>query len=434
MQVECYSLKDRLTNLPYYDEFITLASQCLKEQALPEGMCFAVVVSDMSNFKYINQMYGHEKGDLLLQTFARIVAEENSSCYVACRPYSDHILGLYCASKDRIAYQERIMDTTMRIIAYAKTQFPMMMMHVNTGIYMIEDVTESLASCVDKANIARRHGKGDYSRDYVFFEDSMLEERETSAHIMSIFDRIPHEELIQVYLQPKFCVPQGELVGMEALSRMRDVDGKLISPGIFIPVLEKSGLIVELDMYMMEQAFKLQQKWLDEGKRIVPISVNLSKMNFYSPTLVDRIMDCYHSHRVPAEMIEFEVTETVFFDRSEVIVEKISQIRELGFRVSVDDFGIGYSTLHMLGTMPVDTIKLDRGFVLHSIRNESGIKIFSGLIDIFKDINFDVICEGVETKEEEQIVVECGCNKIQGYLYDKPLRVDEIESKYMRKQ
>lgn len=201
---------------------------------------------------------------------------------------------------------------------------------------------------------------------------------------------------------------------------------------MFIPVLENSGKVLELDRYVMTYVFKKIRSWVDAGKEIIPISVNLSKLHFYYDSLVESIITEFDSYNISPEYVEFEVTESVFFEETELIIDKIEKLREHGFKVSVDDFGSGYSSLNLIGILPVDIIKLDKGFIKNSLNNKKGKDIIKGLIKILNEIEMDIVCEGIETHDEERTVYEFGCDTMQGYLYDKPIPVSDFEAKYVK--
>lgn len=220
-------------------------------------------------------------------------------------------------------------------------------------------------------------------------------------------------------------------MGAEALSRLVDKDGKIISPAVFIPALEKTGRIVDLDFYVLSFVLKLIRSWLDKGIEPVPISFNLSRIHFYNENLVENIMELTERYNVPAKYVEIEVTESVFFEEEHLIIDKVEKLREHGYKVSVDDFGAGYSSLNLIGILPVDIIKLDRGFVKDSLKTKRGNDIIKGLIKILNEIELDIVCEGVETAEEEKIISDYGCKEVQGFLYDRPIPVNEFEKKYL---
>lgn len=173
------------------------------------------------------------------------------------------------------------------------------------------------------------------------------------------------------------------------------------------------------------------KKWKKKGKKLMTVSINLSRVDFNVPGFIEDIDKKIEEADLPKSAFEFELTETVFCENLKEIIEKINDMRAKGYKISMDDFGSGFNSLYVLGMVPIDIIKFDRGFVLNSLTNKKGFAIMSSLVNTFNSTDFDIICEGVETREEEQLVKETGCNVIQGYLHDKPLPIREFENKYL---
>ena len=421
--------RDKLTGLLMFNDFLNEASEKLKKSTAEDVI--VVISTDISKFKYINRLYGYEAGDRLIQQLAGICTSQEG-CLAACRPYSDHVVSLY--NIKHLTWEEfekRLKLLQDEFVAQHKAEFPKASLHLNTGVHEIENKFENIASAIDKANIARRSVKGNYNVPCARYDQKIEETKEGGAKIIPIFDKALEDKSILVYFQPKVSVSENTVVGAEALTRLKDDDGKIIPPDHFITVLENSGKILELDWYVMRYVFAKIRTWLDEGKTPKRVSINLSKLHFYYDNLVADIIREFDSYNISPEYIEFEVTESVFFEEAQLIISKIEKLRERGFRVSVDDFGAGYSSLNLIGILPVDIIKLDKGFIKNSLCNNKGKNIIKGLISILNEIDMEIVCEGIETKEEEKIVYEFGCDSMQGFLYDKPIPVEDFERKYV---
>lgn len=421
--------KDKLTGLLLFDDFISVAKD--RAEKSDKAGVLAVISVDFSKFKYINHVYGYESGDMLISKLAKMFVSQES-CLVACRPYSDHIVGLFAFDES----QWEIKKNELKILEEAfvneyRTLFPKTSIHLNVGVYIMDDHSEDIASAIDKANIARRSVKGNYSVPFALYTKKIQKKKDDESRLIPIFEKAIEENAILVYMQPKYNVSENEVQGAEALTRLMDEDGKLIPPDDFIPVLEDSGKVLELDWYVMRYVFAKVKEWLAQGKKVVPISVNLSKLHFYYDNLVNDIINEFDTYEIDPKYIEFEVTESVFFEEAELIISKIEKLREHGFKVSVDDFGAGYSSLNLIGILPVDTIKLDKGFIKNSLGNRKGMEIMKGLIQILNEIDMEIVCEGIETTEEEKVVYEYGCDHMQGFLYDRPIPVYDFEKKYM---
>ncbi len=423
--------RDKLTGLLLFNDFLKEASDKLAECNEKDTML--VISTDITKFKYINRLYGYEAGDRLIQQLAEICVMQDGYV-VACRPYSDHIVSLFNIGQlTWEEFEEKIKTIQDDFVAQHKTEFPKASLHLNTGVHVIESKYENIASAIDKANVARRSVKGNYNVPCARYNQKIEETKEGDAKIIPIFDKALEDKTILVYFQPKVSVSENAVVGAEALTRLRDDDGSIIPPDLFINVLENSGKILELDWYVMRYVFGKIRQWLDEGKEPKRVSINLSKLHFYYDNLVTDIIKEFDSYNISPEYVEFEVTESVFFEEAQLIINKIEKLRERGFRVSVDDFGAGYSSLNLIGILPVDIIKLDKGFIKNSLGNKKGKNIIKGLISILNEIDMEIVCEGIETKEEEKIVYEFGCDSMQGFLYDKPIPVEDFEKKYVLK-
>ena len=422
--------KDKLTGLLMFDDFVAEAMNVIDQTSNDN---YLLISSDISKFKYINRLYGYEEGDRLIRYLAEIFTNDER-CILACRPYSDHIIGIYKYTNglDRIDFEREMKVVQELFVTNFKSDFPKASLHLNIGIYLMSDWNEPITSMIDKANVARRSEKGNYSISCAFYTEKINRRKEGEERILPVFERALEKQSILVYMQPKMSVEKKCIVGAEALTRLVDEEGNLIPPDDYIPILEDSGKVIELDRYVMKFVFKKIRAWLEEGKNVLPISINLSKIHFYYDNLVDDIMSEFEKYNIPSQLVEFEVTESVFFEEAELIISKIEQLRKHGFKVSVDDFGAGYSSLNMIGVLPVDIIKLDKGFIKNSLGNRKGKEIIKGLIQILNEIDMEIICEGIETKEEERVVYEFGCDSMQGFLYDRPIPIGEFEEKYIK--
>ena len=404
MRVE-KTITESLTRLPYIDYFKKTAGRLMKQD-----MISPVVLSlDISNFKFYNQMYGYEAGDKLIERCVYQYCHMNSDCVLAGRIYVDHIILLVEAGhRDRQDFKMKY-DTMNRNFS-----------------------DEEINLIIDKAQCARRSIKANYAETIAVFTDDMAKKTQSEAGVIPMFFSALDNDRIEVYIQPKFSIEEQQLIGGEALSRIKDSNGKIISPAVYIDTLENTGLVSRLDNYVIMKVIELQKKWMDAGYKLTTISMNLSRMDFWETGFIRRIDDAIRKTGIPAEYFEFELTETIFCENLSEITRQIEFLRNRGYKISMDDFGSGYNSLYMLGKIPVDVIKFDRGFVLNSLGVESGRKIMKNLMNTFKDIQFEVICEGIESREEERIVHECGCNAVQGYLHDKPLPYQAFEDKYMK--
>lgn len=421
---------DKLTNLLFYDDFKEEVGKVIAEH----NQRFMLLSGNVSNFKYINNIYGYEQGDKLLKSIADFFISDFDDCIVGCRMHSDRFLALVKIDDDS---EEQVGNDLQKLISkfieMITPDFPLANIHLNCGAYIIRPEDENVSEIVDKAEMVRKSAKDNYLTSLVFYNEKIEEKARMEREMIPMFERALKDNRILVYLQPKVAIESGLVIGAEALVRMLDDDGKIVPPMSFIPILERTGMIIQLDFCVLDQVCALIRKWMDNGIIPIRISVNLSRFDFQEDGSWEQMLKKIKDFDISREYLEFEVTETIFYDDVEFIINKLRQLRAKGHKVSMDDFGSGYSSLNTVGLMPIDIIKFDRGFVQNSINNQKGLEIMSGLVDIFNKINLEVICEGVETEEEEKTIQQCGCDYVQGYYHDKPLPIEVFEGKYMKK-
>ena len=259
--------------------------------------------------------------------------------------------------------------------------------------------------------------------DKKLFEDTIWTDKVTERQREAI-----EKEEFKVYYQPKYDPRTNELMGAEALIRWVSEDLGFVAPGRFIPIFENSGFITEIDHYMLSHVARDQKKWLDEGKKCVPVSVNVSRAHFAETNLAEQIRDIIDKEGAPHDLIEIELTESAFFDDKKVMLATIKKLKEYGFLVSMDDFGSGYSSLNSLKDMPLDILKLDAGFFRGENDNDRAEIVVSEALQLARKLNMTTVAEGVEDQAQVDFLAAEGCNMIQGYYYAKPMPKEEYES------
>lgn len=422
--------QEKLTHLLYFDDFRAEAKKFIYE------IChkYILLSLNINNFKYINSVYGFEKGDRLLRQVADFYCTENEKCALASRVHADRFVMVFRAEgMEQEQIQAQIEDMNRRFVERVEEEYPIASIHMNVGACYIEGTENSISEVLDKAEAARRLIANNYKKDVCFFSQELETELYLEKNMLPLFEQSLKDNRVLVYLQPKVDIDTQKIVGAEALARLIDANGELVPPNLFVPLLEKKGMVMELDSYVARTVFKLINSWMEKGLKPIPISINLSRLDFVQDEAWERTLNELKDMKIPKEYIEFEVTETVFFEDLNFIINRIRSIQEVGYRVSMDDFGTGFSSLNTVGVLPIDIIKFDRGFVQNSISTHKGVEIMAGLVDIFNRIGLEVICEGIETKEEEDVIRSCGCRYVQGYLHDRPLPIAEFERKYMNK-
>lgn len=231
-----------------------------------------------------------------------------------------------------------------------------------------------------------------------------------------------------VYFQPKVSIRDLKIAGAEALVRW-NCDGKILSPIEFIPFCERTGLVIDIDFYVLEATCKKMREWIDAGLELVRISVNFSKYHFNQKGVAERIYKVIKAYQIPAEYIEVEFTETAYLDKEELLEYTVDKLKSYGIKSSIDDFGSGYSSLNLLQNMDFEVVKLDRSLLGKGVENEKAKKVISSIIHMAKELDMEVLAEGVETREEFALLRDLNCDIVQGFLFDKPLPVDEFEER-----
>ena len=263
-----------------------------------------------------------------------------------------------------------------------------------------------------------------------FFDQKLVDEEKWIDTIIERQQAAVDNEEFLVYYQPKYDPRTDELMGAEALIRWKTEDMGLIPPFKFIPVFENNGFITSIDHYMVSHVARDQKKWLDEGKKCVPVSVNISRAHFAESNLSDQICEMVDKEGTPHELIEIELTESAFFDDKNAMIDTINKLKSHGFLVSMDDFGSGYSSLNSLKDMPLDILKLDAGFFRGQTEDNSRTEIVvSEAIRLAKSLNMKTVAEGVEEKAQVDFLASEGCDMIQGYYYAKPMPKEEFEAR-----
>ena len=268
----------------------------------------------------------------------------------------------------------------------------------------------------------------------IWFFDTKLHEKEVmDNYVEGHMNQALEAREFRLYLQPKISLGSGQIGGAEALVRWVRQDGKTIFPDQFIPLFEENGFCARLDLYMLEQACRRLREWTDAGLEPVPISVNQSKLTFFMPDYVNRIMAIVDRYQVPPRLLTLEILEGTALENVEVMNKRLESLHKKGFRISMDDFGSGYSSLNILGKLKIDELKLDRGFLMEAAAGENpnaGL-IMEQVVQLSKKLAISTVVEGVETEANEQLIKGLGCDYGQGYLYSRPIPEEEFTERWV---
>ena len=307
---------------------------------------------------------------------------------------------------------------------------PNIKLYFGVGIYLTEKGDKDIEQLYNNALLACDLPEDEAESKIAFFDIEMNNQRIWERKVEDDLDRALANKEFQVYLQPKIQTSEETLAGAEALVRWIHPQDGFIPPNKFIPILEKNGFITKLDDYMLEEVAALQARWIAEGRKIVPISVNVSRAHFTRTDLAEHICAIVDKYNTPHDVIELELTESAFFDDKNLLLNTVKQLRQAGFSVSMDDFGAGYSSLNSLKELQIDVLKIDADFFRGADAQERGMLIVSEVIDLAKKLDMKIVAEGIESREQVDFLTEQQCDLIQGYFFAKPMPVTEFVEKY----
>lgn len=416
-------MKDTLTGLDQYEVFLEKLEKELEQ--IGEDR-IVIVYTDIKHFKYINDTYGYKVGDALLKDFVAGFMERKEFILCAARVYSDNFVVAGRLSADGPTNEE-FRELIHRVNQERETQFREKYLNSRlqfcTGISVTDKNSRSLdaETAVSNANLARKVAKDMENDSCVLFDQSMMEGIRREVEITSSIPKALAQKEFQVYFQPKIDTDTLELIGAEALVRWQKPDGSFVYPDEFIPLIERSGQVVDVDYYVYREVFSFLAKRIEEGKKVVPISLNVSRVHLQKMHILQYVKELLEEFQIPCSLVEFELTESIYLDNTEQALELIKGLHNLGIKVSMDDFGSGYSSLNLLSKLPIDIIKLDRVFLKEGEMQESDRIIISCVVDMAKKLKITSLCEGVETQEQSNYLKEVGCQMQQGFYFSRPI-------------
>lgn len=405
-----------IANLQGFNEFV---DEVKKRDEMP---LYHAICVNIKNFNYINRTIATKRSNEILREYARYVVQHLRGDEIFARTAGDNFLGLI-----RNENIDEFLEFISKVNIHADTESKFVQIGSRAGVYDIQigDTIGDIKGYVEAAlNMARGQNE-----DVAFFEHSMMERMLKDKEISAIFSMAIKREQFEVYYQPKVNINEQKICGCEALVRWFR-NGKMVSPMEFIPVLESEGTICTLDFYVLDKVCQAIKSWIDRGIKPVRVSSNFSKVHLKNPALADRIFAVIDKYGIDPQYLEIELTEMSGYDNYENLAKFIKDMKERGVHTSIDDFGTGYSSLNLLTDLDVDTVKLDKSYSIRLDDNEEKTKILiRNIVNMVHDLGFKVIAEGVETDEQAEFLKEIGCSTVQGYLYDKPLPLEEFEKR-----
>lgn len=437
------SKQRRITSLLYADQITKGNSWTYFEHYADRSLCrrgnanklFSVIDITLMKYRSYCSFHGVEEGERLLGKIDRRLAEfaGKGGCSAL---YGKSSYGLFMKCKSR----EECESSVQALLKQLSESLGHDGMVFHAGICFLEPVSDEkgrykrrvdidIAEAYNRASAARASITDENVNAAAVFDRKLLDDQLWEHKVGENMQKALDKEEFQVYLQPKYNPVTEQLVGAEALVRWINEEEGFISPGRFIPIFEKNGFITKLDDYMLSHVAELQAKWLEQGKDVVPVSVNVSRAHFADPDLAGHICRLIDQYQVPHHLIEIELTESAFFDDKAALLNTVQALKQAGFAVSMDDFGAGYSSLNSLKDLPLDVLKLDAEFFRGEDEQGRGEIVVSQVIRLAKQLHMRIVAEGIEKKEQVDFLAAQNCDMIQGFYYAKPMPATEYEER-----
>ena len=381
------------------------------------------IVLGINNYQVVHERYGKQKCIELLHHIADGIRSQypGNEC-ILCHKDVD-VFFIYCHHVD--SHEGRLQKIAEAVdLEYSGIRMEM-------GIYSCVDKNIDISKRFVRARLAYDKLQGNYNNETAYFDDDILNKILFEERLCGDFQKAIKEEQFKVFFQPKFGITGDEpqIAGAEALVRWFHPELNLISPGLFIPLFESNGLIYKLDDYIWHKTCAQIRKWREQYDRKIPVSVNISRVEMHDPNLSNRLIRIVEENGIEISDLHLEITESAYVSDSSVIIERVEDLRRKGFFIEMDDFGSGYSSLNMIGDLPIDALKLDMQFLRNAF-NKRNMKIIDIVLEIARCLEVPAIAEGVETEEQYLKLKESGCAIIQGYYFSKPIPADEFEKYY----
>lgn len=377
----------------------------------------AIIQFDIRNFKNINQTYGEETGDRILEYIAANLKDAWGREAVTCRLGAD-IFNIFTAYDNEEELEMRIGLVADKLQSYKNISYKFYF-----GVYFVTDKSLPLRKMTDYAALARKNGRDNVFNTVYYYTEQFSKMIDNRHEIENEMENALETGQFNVYLQPKVRISDAKIVGAEALVRWIHPEKGIIPPNEFIPVFEKNGFIQKLDHYMHRQVCALIRKWIDMRLEPVPISANVSQV-YLNTSLPEKILEVINEYDIPIDLFQIEITESYENRQVEICID---EFKKRGFTLLMDDFGSGYSSLNTLSNTRFDVIKLDRGFLGSYLLNDRCKKVVTHTIAMANDIGLGLVAEGVETQEQAVFLDDSGCKCAQGFLYSRPIPVTDFE-------
>lgn len=411
-------------NLTYFNRRL---SRCLES-----GSAVSVVALNVHQFKFINEIFGREYADRLLIEIKEVLDKNMETGEFFARDRADlYYLCLMEQDREKILGRlQQIMDEIVDISSHHHNNYRILLY---CGV-VIQEEEKDVTPLMTHVMFALTTARGSYENNVWFYDSQLHEKEKIENYVETHMHQALQDSEFKMFLQPKTDLKTGRLKSAEALVRWIREDGSMIYPDQFIPLFENNGFCAKLDLYMVECACRQIREWMDSGMEPIGISVNQSKLLFYEKDYIEVMTELKERYGIPDQLITLEILEGLATENVEELNRKIGILRGQGFRISLDDFGSGYSSLNVLGNLRIDELKLDRGFLLEASdkKNTRFRAVMEEIVQLTKRLRISTVVEGIETASNEQFCCEIGCDQGQGYYYSRPLAQDDFNQQYMK--
>lgn len=415
---------DKLTGLQNRAGFEAAASNLLRQQSKRK---FVIVAFDIDNFKIINDSVGYIQGDELLRALASTLKSWKDENYQCARLDADDFILMAEAKDSLIPELQDILEHTTKAQGFLE---PFGDVGFTYGVYQIQNNTELIKTIMDKAKMAHKAAKAAANQSLVWYDEHLLEKLTQERRLKELLQHALVNQEFELYLQPRVELSERRIVGAEALVRWELPGQGTLYPDSFIPLFEENGSIANLDFYMLKKVCSYLHERRELGRELFPVSVNFSRVTLYQQTFYETFHSIVDQYKIPYDCIEIEVTESAFNDIADSVLEMLNKLDEEGFPIAMDDFGSGYSNMNLLGSLPLQIIKLDKVFLQETDIHDRVKGIIICAVELAHTMGVQIVCEGAESEQHVSFLQEIGCDFAQGYYFAKPIPQKAFDQKY----
>ncbi len=418
---------DTLTGGRTKRKYMTDSEKVLKKSS-PDK--WAAVVFDIDKFKFINDHLGYAEGDRMLERLYKTIGDHMEQGEVYARISDDNFACTIRNATDTDI--ENRINSIFTEFERRNSLFVSYPVLFSAGVCRLGQCVDKYDMvdfnvAIDRCNIAKRTIKGRHSNAIAFYDGKVRDDALREKDYENVMPTALKEHEFMCYIQPKYGTQSKHIEGGEALIRWNSKEYGFVFPDRFVPIAEKNGFVVELDFFILEEVCKAMRRWINRGLTPVVISVNQSRLHLNNDDYIWRLREIVDKYEIPYEYIELELTESVFTDNADLMLRVMQKLHDIGFKLSIDDFGSGYSSLNMLKDIPADVVKIDREFFSDTVNSQKGRAVISTVVDLANNLNMRVISEGVETVEQVNFLQDIECHMVQGYYFAKPMTIKDFE-------